>query len=513
MRWSCWAAGLTAVLAMLATSGFVGGEEILIGVEYALEGRAHVFAGLGIPAVKHLPELVAWGKMQPSSDAPIDFSKMDAFVREYHEAGFREIVLGLKSLSQWASKAPRKDLTPKPEYIALYENWIRSIVERYDADGREDMPGLKRPVRIFEIGVELSAYEPEPVADYLAMLEKAYRAAHAASDKVLIAHAAFLPTTAFLGMRRADRDTEAYRAAVQKKLDARLDDMRVVLTRPELFDLVNFHALGDPYEIEFTVGWIRQQTKRWPRPKPILISDTSPNGLIGWGPATTAEGHPARLGIIAPPGTEMDRPRLAAFFRKLVDGDEAALQWAHTFVAEDMVKKVVIAAEQDVMLINTSFTEDLPLLQTKLFMAGAGLSAWGGMVKLQRKPFRNEWTVQEYRPAFYAVRQLQAHLHGYNKVERINAGGDRICLYRFERQGRSLWVAWFEPEKLVLLGDPVPTRRAFLPIHASQVVIENMIHRHGQTEPERQTQTLNKAGGLPLELTPRPVFVLTDRDA
>jgi hypothetical protein len=92
-------------------------------------------------------------------------SATDAYVREF-QAG-EEPVICLRSASTWTSKhAPRlkpSDLTPKPQFMALYQRCIAAVVERYDRDGRNDMPGLKFPVRYYEIGSEFSSYEPEPV--------------------------------------------------------------------------------------------------------------------------------------------------------------------------------------------------------------------------------------------------------------------------------------------------------------------------------------------------------------
>src|SRR5262249_34242339 len=77
---------------------------ISIGGEYARPGMAEAFAALGVPAVKHYAEHLAWGKMQKSRDDPIDFKEMDRFVKEYQDAGFEDLMLSLKPLSPWASK-------------------------------------------------------------------------------------------------------------------------------------------------------------------------------------------------------------------------------------------------------------------------------------------------------------------------------------------------------------------------------------------------------------------------
>ena len=48
-------------------------------------------------------------------------------------------------------------------------------------------------------------------------------------------------------------------------------------------------------------------------------------------------------------------------------------------VAADMVKKITVAAEQQILLIDTSFMEDLHPFKLKLAAGGAGISAWAGM--------------------------------------------------------------------------------------------------------------------------------------
>ncbi len=510
--WACWIAVIPALTAAVASAEqddpAASSGEILIGVEYAMLGRAEIFGGLGIPAVKHFPPSVSWGKMQRSRGAPIDFSKMDRFVREYQAAGFRELVFGLKSVSTWASKSALKNVVPKPESMPLYERWIGAVVERYDGDGREDMPGLVHPIRWFEIGTELSGFEPGPIDEHLAMLQHAYRAAHAASDEVVIAHLAFLPATVFNELRRSDRDAAA--GITRSGGRRRLDEMRAILSRPDLYDALNFHALGDPYEIEYTVAWLREETRHWEHPKPILISDTAPNPLIGWGPATSATGPKAWLGMLIPPSTEEDRPRLAAFFNKLLEGDEEALHGTWALVADDNVKKVVIAAEQGVALINTSFTEDMPLFKAKWFRAAAGISPWGGMVELKRPLFSREWTVVAHRPVFHAVKQLQGHIRGYTSVERVDAGDERVRLYRFGRPRGTLWVAWYAPGKVVLPGEPMPTLRADLPLGPGRFVMERMIDRPGQTDPEQGT-VLSEHPRVSFELGPRPVYLRAGR--
>jgi hypothetical protein len=462
--------------------------EILIGMEYVRSGIARPLAGIGAPAVKYLPDAYSWGKMQRSARAAIDFTVTDRFVAEFQQAGFTDLVLALKSHSAWASKDGLDNPSPKPEHLNAYAAWVKAVVERYDADGTDDMPGLLRPVRYVEIGVEFSSYEPEPVDQYIEMLGRAYGAAHEASDDVIICHVAFFGSRYLNG--EFDRGNEHT-----------LADHYAILDRPDIFDCLNIHALLDPYEIELTKAWLDNATQARGYTKPVIISDTLPNPLMGLGWATTCTAPASAAGLIVPPATEADRCRLAAFFKKLVAGDKNTLRWTQGFIAADMVQRVVIAAEQGFALIDTAFTEDLPsFFKARWFRASAGITPWAGMLK---KGFFGSY---EYRPNYYAQKQLVGHLKGYDNITRIEYPDERARVYLVEKGGEKKWICWLDPQKLLLPGDTEPQVEVTIATGKQTVTIEKTITVFGQTEPE--TTTVQTDGGAAaLTLTSAPVYV------
>lgn len=472
-----------------------------------MPGLAKTFVTIGVPAVKYLPDEISWGKIQPTENSPLDFSRMDRYVKEYQNAGFKELWITLKTRDSWAVVDPRNNFSPKPEYLDAYEAWVRAVVERYDMDGNDDMPGLKSPVKYYEIGSEFSSYEPEPVSDYITMLERAYRGAHDASDNVIVMHAPFLVTTAFKDHPGPEQYEDSFKVVDKRIMTHSLEDIRSILDRQDIFDAVNFHSLGDPYEIEDTVKWLNYEMKQRGYHKSIVISDTAATPFIAWGPATIYKGSPSQLGIIIPPATEKDRFRLSEYFQKLVDGDEETVRWTQSFAASEMVKKVVVAAEQNVALINVAFMEDLTPLKMKIFMASAGTSPWGGMALTEVNLFTQEHTIKELRPLFYALGQFASHINGYTSLERIPVSDARVRLYKFVINNDPLWIGWFEPGEVILPDDSVPQVKFSLETGISSVIVESMINRYGQTSPEQQLiQT--KDGILEVELTPTPIFIL-----
>ncbi|MBI5524736.1 MAG: hypothetical protein HY897_00225 [Deltaproteobacteria bacterium] len=494
-----------------ADAGFDGGGPVpiatLVGMEYAGPTLAQTFAGIGFPAVKYLPAEYNWGKMQPKETDPINFAPLDRYVSEYQGAGFSALVVGLKTDGNtWALKA-QKNLTPKPEYVDDYERWVGAVVERYDGDGVEDMPGLLHPVRHYEIGVEFSSYEPEPVADYIEMLERAYNAAHAADADVIVCHAAILATTAFRDHPGPAEYDAAFSATDTRVMYHSLVDIRAILDRPQIFDAVNFHALGDPYEIEETVRWLEYEMGLRGYFKPLLISDTAPSPLISWGPATSCTGDPAKLGIIIPPAVEADRCRLADYFADLVDGDEPTVRWTQTFTAADMVKKVVVAVHQGLTLMDTSFMEDLTPMKAKWFQAAAGTSPWGGMVLTDVNIFTGERTIREVRASFFAQRQLAGHLAGKTHIERMDLGGPDARVYRLTGGSpTATFVAWYDPPPVALPGDPVPSRTIALPTSRPALTVEHMISEFGQETPVTETVVVENSAAQ-VVLGPNPVYV------
>jgi hypothetical protein len=479
----------------------VGTEYVTIEIPLRVGALADLLAPLGLTAAKPLPENFAWGQMQSSPDAAIDFTRLDNFVKEFQGIGVQNLVLALRSLSNWGSKDIRVQGFffalkggIKEEYLDEYERWVTAVVERFDADGIDDMPGLLRPVRYYEIGVEFSSYEPETVEEYLSILELSYKVAHAAYPDVLIAHVAFLTTPALF----APLDPSQYEAAFLQLQDKThsLADMRAILDRPDLFDVLNIHSLGHPYEIESIVAWLNYETNSRGYAKPIIISDTGSTPFIAWGAATVC-GKPAnQMGRLVPPAAEADRCRLADYFSKLVNADVDTLRLTQEFIAQDTVKRVVIAADQHIALINTAYTEDLLLLKLGIAQAGAGMAAWAGLVDFDHR---------EYRPVYYALQQLITNLGTYDSIARIQVGNDSaVRIYEIENDGQHFWIAWCDAGTLVIPGDEEPATMAQVEISAASARVEKMAI--GEDSPESRTaDSIN--GVVTLELTFDPIYI------
>lgn len=477
---------------------------IVIGVEYAVEGQdAVAFASLGISAIKPLPETLNWSRMQPNLSGSIDYETSDRFISEYQNAGFTEIVMGLRTLSHAQDNGAtygKNRPVPKPEYVNEYVTWITGIVERYDMDGTEDMPGLKNPVRYYEIEVEFSSYTPESTDEYLEKLRVAYQAAHAAYQDVSVAHSAFLALSAFDENPEPTEYEQAFASMDISDKTHDLKDMRAILDHPESFDLLNFHELGDPIMIERTVKWLRYETGKRGYAKPIIVSDTAPTPFISYGRATACTGP--FLGVVLWPAQESDRCRIADYFNKLLDEDAKTIAWKNNFIAADMVKKTVIAAEQGVELINTSFTADLPILNSKLGFAAAGNAGFGGIVSERYSLLTKKFTITEYRPGYFALQQLAQQLQNALTVVR-EPSAEEVRLYKMEAPNGISWIGWIHPTHLLLPGDNEPNISVSLALPSGATTTEM-----STTNNAPQTLKVENEGSITnIVLTTTPLYI------
>lgn len=501
-----------------------GGEtkRITIGIEYVPidNERFHVAIAeqlkeTGVTAVKPLPASFEWGKMVSGPGEEPDTSSLDSFVREWQARGFSHIILGLRSHSTWGSVdwGPwgGSNPSPKPEYLEEYQKWVRHLVERYDMDNDDDMPGLIFPIRHFEIGVEFSSYEPEPVADYLKMLKAAYEGAHDASSDVVIGHAAFLAINAFKDSPPTNISYEdAFESIRVEKPNGEirggirtLKEMRGVLAAAEYFDVINLHSLGDASEIEGLVQWIQYETAGKPGyPKPMIISDTTnePFAMLGW--ADTCSASTDSMGLMVHPAKEEDRCRVAKYFQQLLNEDEETVRWVQGFSARDLVKKVVVAAEQGVEWINTWSVGDVEALKWRWVRASGGNTGWAGMIELSGFGFSSV----ERRASFYALKQLMEELKGHTSISRVSVPDKRHRLYSLKGSFGERFIAWYQREQLVLPGETVPASEVTIETQASSADVAKVICEFGVTSPKWET-IHSHLGRLTVSLTPTPVYI------
>lgn len=119
------------------------------------------FAG-GKAALGHFDrphfELFGWDLIEPEK-GEFSFDQTDEYVRRAESYGFH-ILANIQSYNHWDQNEPPAQMgepkpiqkpAVKPNDIKAYQNFVKKLVERYDGDGKDDMPGLVYPIKHWEV--------------------------------------------------------------------------------------------------------------------------------------------------------------------------------------------------------------------------------------------------------------------------------------------------------------------------------------------------------------------------
>ncbi|MDO9231138.1 MAG: hypothetical protein Q7U36_01505 [bacterium] len=201
-----------------------------------------------------------WGVMQKNENYPIDFSKTDEIVSQAQKRGMN-LSVTLFPYADWDQKvngdkckvSANDEMLPKskggfetpglpyyrcnPNDWTAYGKWLSAVVERYDGDGKNDMPGLLFPVLYYEIGNEPDLAK-DPLNDggmvfyvgtpenYAELLQKSYTA-----------------------IKSVNNDTQVLIAAPAGVQQDFIKFWEKVLAVPEIknyFDIANIHCISAP---------------------------------------------------------------------------------------------------------------------------------------------------------------------------------------------------------------------------------------------------------------------------
>lgn len=126
-------------------------------------------------------------KLLPCGRTPFQMAGYDDVVKNFQSPSAPELLLLLNVKND---KVASLDKISDNDYY----QYVYAIVERYDGDGKDDMPGLLRPVRYFEVGNEVDYYWPDsesnagmtPTEYVTKRLIPAYKAAKAANSSSVV---------------------------------------------------------------------------------------------------------------------------------------------------------------------------------------------------------------------------------------------------------------------------------------------------------------------------------------
>ena len=479
------------------------------GVEYAVPGFAQIYAQAGARSTRAAAETFGWDQVEPR--APVagqhqyNWTKVDPYITEYQNAGFNQIQIYTTAFNKWASSKPKHHF-PDAQYLGDYEDYIFNLVERYDDDGIDDAPGLKYPVLDYVIEREWTEFFPGTTDEYLQLLTIAHRAVKRANPNARVWLVPLMMIDVF--DRNPTPEQIAQRAAIDYTFRHPIAETQKLLTHPDLFDVIEIHALGDYSELEATATWLRAEMKKNGYDKPIFIGDAMGISQGIWA---------TNLHALTPNATDSDfltfaplRPNDAIRFIDLLDAmkdtgnpqRDAATRWFRAEHAKSLPKKFAAAMNAGYTGMNMWALADIPLLQMPRVT-----SDWFFMGMIGSQMGLGTFTPGAPRPAYYALKMTIEKLNGATSAEKLKLGGS-VVAYRFIVRGNPVVVIWNEPGRIYFPGETEPTVTAILPSDAGNAMVTRVITESGVSTPQIETiQVVD--GNIPLTLDSTPLFVDT----
>jgi hypothetical protein len=393
---------------------------------------------------------IPWSMIQPKENGPYQWGVLDNLVRSYQQYDF-DILAVLVCDSPWATEMSHPNVKlggrvsspPKDGYWRYYARWVAALVERYDADGINDMPGLRKPFSTFEIESEAQSeiYWKVPkdknrVLEYAKLLKIAYDAAHQANPDALVILSGFNLGDYFDdGVPKTDQELIRY---VQKAYHDRpgmkvLAGMSLPFIKGSLklhnwFDAVEFHYNHDYRAAYATTQWIRGTMAEYGYSKPIWAGDC----LIANAIVIDSKNHIEPL----PLGNRM----FQALEDKGSDFHRKAWTWHMEEQASNLVKKILVAMDTGLKGIMAANEADWPQWR------GSG-NFWVYAGFYGQESEQTPASVKGRRPVFYTYK-LAVDTIGSNpkSVERLSIG-DRWTHFAFRvvrEDGKVVFVAWHE---------------------------------------------------------------------
>lgn len=493
------------------------GEASRFGVDYVFplmrESRspalAKTLAGTGAGWVNFAD--VSWRRTEPRPPRGgrhrYRWDELDEAVRLWQGAGFR-LVFSLRLGRGWFAGPVKHrpavtnpvvevlsrnaDALPSSEHRASYRSWISALVERYDGDGASDMPGLRSPVRHFQVGNEYAnpTFWSGTLDDYEALLRETEGAARSADPEARIISNGIRWNDLFHRDPEGELFEERFGSFLERlPSDAWRREWRRARSITEgtvrlagTYDILDAGGNGPyPTASEGYMAWVRRELARsgasariWDmeaRCEPRLIADA------------TVSFHPERR---VPGGAAL----LRALRLRVHPRHDDAVAWYRAEQARILARVFVtrFAAGFEKVFMGMAFDWDRS--------AGALSTAnpFIGLVNSEGRPW----------PAFHAFRMLVERLDGFTAFERVE-GPDGVELFRVAfADGRSpRWVAWLDEVAVRGLDDALPRRS----IRFDALSGPATVRRIPTIGSEVTSIELREAGPIELELTPTPVII------
>ena len=145
----------------------------------------------------------------------------------------------------------------------------------------------------------------------------------------------------------------------------------------------------------------------------------------------------------------------------------------------------------------------------EILAAGAGTSQYFGMIDrtvIYGDGLTAKRLAGEKRPAFYALKTVIGNHDGFDSVERLDYGNVEVYIYKFVKDGKKIFVAWYDDEKFYGLGNASPVKNVEIAWDVVGSATIKEIPSVRNQEPQAE-QAMPSNGKIAFELGYVPVFI------
>lgn len=424
-----------------------------------------------------------WSSVQRAENDEYNFASADSVVRLFQSYGF-ELTWYLNCEARWAWANPNPpvrlgaSMAPAPDKEDDWQNFVRAVVERYDGDGMEDMPGLQLPIRFYIMTGEVKfdksglgdAEAPPFWADTIDNLLRLHRLTYAALREAdPSGNTKLVSSGAILWDFYADFPDYPAIDSTEGVLWQRLNGTNFKgsnyaegwnALKKMLRSFGNDH---DGFECDY-IGWhphfswrVLEQEFRFIRAhagtKPIYVDDMWCNIFTQGYNAGVFPAIPGEAQFNAAP---QNPPAPIAWVRNiygdfpnvlfpslnphdelrqgLKSGNVAITDWYEANGARQLVKSIATALGEGAERVSFSGTNDVAQLRNAPFEE----IGWINLLGTRTEGYRT-------KAQFHTYKLLVEKLHDFTNVMQLEVSRNpRTRVYKFERPRGSIYILWSE---------------------------------------------------------------------
>ena len=264
-------------LLLLVTLFYILHAEWRLGIDGANPQFASIISEIG-NSVSGI-NLVKWEDIEPEppdSSHYYDFELLDSLVCTFQTYGL-ELQINIKCISPWGcagydTGTGEHSYPPADSFWDDYGRFVASLVERYDGDGYNDMPGLIIPIRYYQIESEAGHFFRGTAEEYVRLLETAYQHAKSADSNVVIMCAGWNPGDLFVDDPPEDVINDRIHSSPY--IQHRFEFIRYILQfGKDFFDVLTIHPSAHYTGIVPAVRYFRNLMSEFGYSKPIWADD------------------------------------------------------------------------------------------------------------------------------------------------------------------------------------------------------------------------------------------------